>query len=239
MKKIFSLLLIIAVIGTLTACGDDGSKKNSESQPNVESNENNEKQQEIDKLKAEAEKLKQELAEKEEAQKKEEEALEAQQAAAQEQEKVLAAEVMNNIASYYSGSVLDEKTYNYIVDHSNLFPAGTVELKKEAESLVDSNVTSRHIFKNISPYLEKMIKVSGYVVQIEEEETDFGTVAEIHILDDNGNSMIGIYLGSTGDILDGDYVIMRGVPTVVYSFDNIGGGTTNAVLIATSTIQKQ
>lgn len=238
MKKLLSLFLVISLAGALSACGGNN-KSNSAPKSNVESGAVSKNQEEIEKLKDEAEKLKQELAEKEEAEKKEQETIEAQEAAAKEQEKVAAAEVMNQIALYYSGAELEEKSYNYIVDHSNLFPAGTVELKKEAESLVDSNVTSRHIFKNISPYLEKMIKVSGDIVEIEEEETDFGTVSEIHIIDDNDNSVIGIYLGSTGDILDGDFVTMRGVPTVVYSFDNIGGGTTNAVLLAASTIQKQ
>lgn len=237
MRKLLSVLLVITLVGVISACGNE-IKESKETNANVESNEVSEKQQEIEKLKAEADKLKQELAEKEEAQKKEQEAIEAQQAAEKEFQQVLPAEVMNNYSQYYSGNVIDEKTYNYIVEHRDLFPAGTVELKKEAESLVDSSVSSKHIFKNITPYFESMIKVSGYVVQISEEETDIGTVAEIHIIDDNDNSMIGIYLGSTGDILDGDYVTMRGVPTTIYSFDNVGGGITNAVLLAASTIQK-
>ncbi len=236
MRKLLTVLLAVTLVGVISACGNEN-KENKEASAKVESNEVSEKQQEIEKLKAEAEKLKQELAEKEEAEKKEQEALASQEAP--EQEEVLVADVMNTIAYYYSGAELDEKTYNYIIDHNNLFPATTIELKKEAESLVDTEVTSRHIFKNITPYLEKMIKVSGYVAQIEEDETDIGTVAEIHIIDENGNSMIGIYFGSTGDILDGDFVTMRGVPSAIYSFDNISGGITNAVLLAASTIQKE
>ncbi|MNL89725.1 hypothetical protein D3C87_2202280 [compost metagenome] len=58
------------------------------------------------------------------------------------------------------------------------------------------------------------------------------------MMDSEGNSIVGIYLGSTGDILDQDYVTMRGVPTAVYSFENIGGGTTNAILLTASTVQK-
>lgn len=83
-----------------------------------------------------------------------------------------------------------------------------------------------------------MVKVTGTVIQVQEEETDFGTVATVHIMDEAGNSLIGYYNNSTGDILDGDDVTMRGVPTAVYSFDNISGGTTNAIMLAVSTVQK-
>ncbi|MNJ63892.1 hypothetical protein D3C77_598190 [compost metagenome] len=83
-----------------------------------------------------------------------------------------------------------------------------------------------------------MIKVSGHVVQIQEGETEFGIAADIHIIDENGNSIVGVYRNSTGDILDDDYVTMRGVPTALYSFENVGGGITNAILLTVSTIQK-
>ncbi|MNJ65480.1 hypothetical protein D3C77_614950 [compost metagenome] len=146
---------------------------------------------------------------------------------------------MTMIVPYVTGDgVIEEETYNYIVEHHELFPAITADTKSAAKTEVDSNVTTRHIFKNIKPYLSNMVKISGYVVQIQEDETDYGTIAEIHIIDDNDNSIIGVYNNSTGDILDGDYVTMRGVPSALYSFDNVGGGTTNAVLLAVSTIQK-
>ncbi|WP_139236946.1 hypothetical protein [Paenibacillus sp. 453mf] len=76
------------------------------------------------------------------------------------------------------------------------------------------------------------------MITIQEEETETGTIAFVHILDDDFNSITGYYFGSTGDILEGDTVRLRGVPTAAYSFANIGGGTTNATLITISTIQK-
>lgn len=133
---------------------------------------------------------------------------------------------------------LDDSTYNYIVDNSKLFPATTAADKKLAEAEVDSTITSKHLFKNITPYLDTMVSFSGDIIQIQEQETAYGTVATIHISDENNNSIVGVYKGSTGDILDGDYVTMRGVPTASYSFENIGGGTTDAILLTVSTIQK-
>lgn len=134
---------------------------------------------------------------------------------------------------------LDQKTYNYIVKNYTLFPAVTPETQKKAIAEVNPNIDSRHLFKNINPYLEQMIEVSGYVVEIMEEEIDEGlTVTEIHIIDDYDNSIFGYYAHTTGDILQDDYVTMRGVPATYYSFENISGGTTNSVLMGISTIEK-
>ncbi|WP_127593390.1 PsbP-related protein [Paenibacillus lautus] len=134
---------------------------------------------------------------------------------------------------------LDELTYNYFVEHYELFPALTPEAQKRAKAEVDPSITSRHLNKNLSPYLDQMVEVSGYVIDIIEEELDEGvTLTEIHIVDDNDNSIIGFYAHSTGDILQDDYVTMRGVPATFYSFDNVSGGTTNSVLIGVSTLEK-
>ncbi len=240
------MILIMAIAAIVAGCGNENAK-----QVNNSSNNNTAKQQEIEaeneRLKAEAEALKQELAEKEESAKKEEEAEQTATLAAEEEEApseeiskdTQFADMMSMIIPYVAGDgAIEEVTYNYIVEHHELFPAVTADTKSAAKAEVDPDVTTRHIFKNITPYLDKMVKVSGYVVQIQEEETDYGTLAEIHIIDDNGNSIIGVYNNSTGDILDGDSVTMRGVPSALYSFDNVGGGTTNAVLLAVSTIQK-
>ncbi|EFU38769.1 hypothetical protein PVOR_28494 [Paenibacillus vortex V453] len=134
---------------------------------------------------------------------------------------------------------LDEKTYNYIIQHHQLFPAVTPEDQKSAKAEVDPTITSRHLLKNLNPYLDKMMEVSGYVIDITEEELDGGiTIAEIHIIDDNDNSIVGFYANSTGDILEDDYVTLRGVPATYYSFDNISGGTTISILLGVSTIDK-
>ncbi|GIO32326.1 hypothetical protein J2TS6_34670 [Paenibacillus albilobatus] len=134
---------------------------------------------------------------------------------------------------------MTEKTYNYIVSHKDLFPAVTADSKKAAKASVDASITSRHLFKNITPYLDKMVQVSGQVIDIEEEETEIGTIAIIHVGDENDNSIVGLYMNATGDILEGDEVTMVGLPTSLFSFDNVGGGTTNAILMSVSTVQKK
>lgn len=158
---------------------------------------------------------------------------------AAESKTVTVADMMTEVVpNEVEDGALDDSTYNYILDNSNLFPATTAADKKQAKAEVDSKITSKHLFKNITPYLDTMVSFSGDIIQVKEQETAYGTVATIHISDENNNSIVGIYKGSTGDILDGDNVTMRGVPTASYSFDNIGGGTTDAILLTVSTIQK-
>lgn len=231
MKKLALFTMIFALTTVLAACGDT---KETTSQTAQVDTKQQETEAENQKLKEEAEALKKELAEKEAAEKKETE---------KDEEKPTVTAKMANFMAFYipqlvEGSQIDTKTYDFLVEHPELFPAITAETKKEASKLVDSKVTSRHLMKSITPYLDKMIKVTGTAIQVQEFETDAGTMAQVHIMDDFGNSVIGIYNNSTGDILDGDNVTLRGVPTAVYSFENIGGGTTNAILLSASTVQK-
>lgn len=134
---------------------------------------------------------------------------------------------------------MTQQTYDYITSHANQFPAKTSADKQEVKKAVDSSVTSRHLFKNVAPYLDTMVTVSGNVIEVSEEESEMGTVAFVHLMDEYDNSVTGVYLGSTGDLLDGDDVTVRGVPVTTYSFENVGGGTTNAVMLALSTVQKE
>ncbi|MGN7454869.1 hypothetical protein ACTHPH_08645 [Paenibacillus pasadenensis] len=152
------------------------------------------------------------------------------------EEKRLMSSVMNRFIDRMvkSGSSISPESSAYLEEHASWFPARTAEAKKAARAAVSASTTSRHLFKNVTPHQEKIVRLSGTAVQVEETETDFGTLAMIHILDEFGNSIMGVYLGSTGDLLSGDEITLYGAPTIAYSFDNVGGGTTNAILLAVS-----
>ncbi|RAW13686.1 hypothetical protein DC345_18020 [Paenibacillus taichungensis] len=237
MKKVALFTMVFALVAVLSACGD--TKENSSSQASQTDTKQTEIEAENQKLKEEAEALKKELAEKEASEVETAATEVSKETQEPETKSAVTAEMMSLVVpNLVEGGAVDQKTYDYLVKNADLFPAVTAETKKAATKEVDSKITSKHLFKNITPYLDKMVKVTGTVVQVQEEETDFGTVASIHIMDESGNSLIGYYNNSTGDILDGDDVTMRGVPTAVYSFDNISGGTTNAIMLAVSTVQK-
>lgn len=90
--------------------------------------------------------------------------------------------LMEAITKLYSGESMDHKTIIYLFDYPELFPAVTAETKKTTDKQVNSEITTSHLFKNISRYLDTMVEVSGHVVQIKEvEDPDSGITAEIRI----------------------------------------------------------
>ncbi|BFH60024.1 PsbP-related protein [Paenibacillus azoreducens] len=163
-------------------------------------------------------------------------------AAAASSDQMTIADFMSKLVPAFAGKdgEMSEATYNYIASHSDLFPAVTAESKNKAKSLVDASITSRHIFKNITPYLDKMVQVKGTVIEIVEENIEnIGPMAIFHVMDKNQKSHTGIYMGATGDILQDDEVIMCGVPTTIFSFANSNGGTDQGILLIVSTVQKK
>lgn len=132
--------------------------------------------------------------------------------------------------------LMDQKSYDFIVKNYSLFPAKN---KAEVTKLVDKSITTKHLNKSLSQYLDKFIQVTGQVIQIEESETDIGFITIVHVLDENGNSLVCVYPGQSGDIFEGDIASVIGVPITSYSFDNISGGFTNATLLALSSLTKE
>ncbi|WKL00851.1 hypothetical protein Q0F98_28545 [Paenibacillus amylolyticus] len=189
MKKVALFTMVFALVAVLTACGD---KNDNSSQAGQTDTKQQEVEAENQKLKEEAEALKKELAEKEAAEqnKTEVETAVAETGTESQEEtskSAVTAEMMSLVVpNLVEGGSVNQKTYDYLVKHADLFPAVTAETKKAATKEVDSKITSKHLFKNITPYLDKMVKVTGTVVQVQEEETDFGTVASIHIMDESG-----------------------------------------------------
>lgn len=134
---------------------------------------------------------------------------------------------------------MDDLTYNFIVDHSNLFPAKTGTDFQAAKELVDSDITYKHLDKNIKPYLDKMVKFTGTVISVEEADDDeIGTYSYLHIITDEFESITAIYLNTTGDLLQSDTASIIGVPVASYSFPNVSGGTTKSIFLAASHVQQ-
>ncbi|MGO0062360.1 hypothetical protein ACTID9_20455 [Brevibacillus fluminis] len=145
----------------------------------------------------------------------------------------------NVIPQLAEGHEMESTTYQYIVDHYAMFPANNDKDIQLATSKVDLSITPKHLTKNIQPYLDKMVKFTGQVISVEETKLDDGIVTYIHILTQEGDNITGVYLKTTGDLLDGDYATITGVPTLNYSFPNVSGGHTNAIMLSAAHIQKE
>lgn len=155
----------------------------------------------------------------------------------QSDEQHLFAEFIKNVTPSLTEEqgVMEQKSYDFIVKNYTLFPAKDIS---KLVKLVDKKITTKHLNKSIDAYLEKFLIITGGVLQIEESETDLGTATIVHFMDENGNSLMGIYPNKSGDIFEGDVVKIIGTPIAKYSFNNVSGGFTNAILMALSSLEK-
>ncbi len=145
------------------------------------------------------------------------------------------------IPNFAEGLEIQESTRQFVVANYKLFPAGPEADIKAALSKVDDKIKYGHLEKNITPYLNKMVAVTGNVVNVEEapsEGVGTGTVALVHVIDNDFNSFRMFIMKSTGDILKGDKVKIVGVPVGQESFANVSGGTTRSIFLLGSHINK-
>lgn len=132
---------------------------------------------------------------------------------------------------------LQQKSYDFLVNNNNLFPAQSNDDKTKLNALIDSSIEYKHLDKNIDDYLEKVISVNGTIVSINEEKIENQTVSILHIMNNNGDSFQVIYLGKL-DMYENDSVKCIGLPVAMNCFANVSGGTTNVALIIGGYIQK-
>ena len=96
---------------------------------------------------------------------------------------------------------------------------------------VDYEVTYQHITKSPSKYNDKLISVSGTVIDCYEEECEYGTITYVQVVDDyNGSSYCLYYWGSLENVFENNWVWGYMLPFDVTTFDNMGGYRTEAVV---------
>lgn len=126
---------------------------------------------------------------------------------------------------------LNSSAEAFLEEHESFFPA------KDAEKLskfTDTSVEYKHLNKNIDKYGDELFYGSPmYVLEIGEEliSEDF-YLTTIQTIDKDGNDFVILYRGELPEIFEKDEVSVYGLPLGLTSFDNIGGGTTKAVILA-------
>jgi hypothetical protein len=133
---------------------------------------------------------------------------------------------------------LDDKTFDFISNHSKLFPAKTPEDIQQVKNLTDTTIESKHLNKNVSPYLDKMVVFSGSVVNIEENKVGDESITLVHILDDDLQSYQILLFKPADNVFEDDQVKFWGVPVGPSSFDNVSGGTTNTQFFVGADLEK-
>lgn len=131
---------------------------------------------------------------------------------------------------------LSDKSYDYIVKNYKWFPAKENSAISSVKKAEDSAITIKHLNKNATPYLNKIVSFTGTVVSV--EESDDSNLSLTHVMTDDGDSFQIIMFKSTKDILEDDRVQFWGEPLGASSFENVSGGTTNVQVIFGSHMQK-
>ena len=241
MKKRF-LIAIFASLALMTAaCSAE-----KEPDKSLAANET-EKNEDVAAAKEKTEKEATELEAKIKAEKEaaEKEAKEAAEKEAAEKAAAEAGEVVNNAQNYMDHVpliteevlTLSDTSFNYINENPDLFPAMTDAAIDKAIKLTDNEITSKHLNKNVTPYLDKMVNLAGDVIQIEEDTLEDGTPISIILIEDmDFNAIYAVGYFST-DILEGDFVDVWGLPLGAYHYENVDGGTTLAQALAISHIE--
>ncbi|KAB7671675.1 hypothetical protein [Bacillus sp. B1-b2] len=133
---------------------------------------------------------------------------------------------------------LSDRGFNFIVGNYNLFPAISQEDIDKAKSITDTTISSKHLNKNVDPYLETMTTFEGSVVSIEESTQDDETITIIHLIDDDFQSYQLLLFKSAGEVFEDDVVRFWGLPVGASSFENVSGGTTNVQVFLGSHVEK-
>ena len=120
---------------------------------------------------------------------------------------------------------------DFIEAHEDLFPAKDTSV---LEQYTDRSVEYKHLNKNVEKYGDKLFADDEmYVLDIHEEDLGEGEYLTIlQVLDNSGNSFIIFYMDELPDVFKEDTVSVCGLPLGVTSFDNVGGGSTIAVVLA-------
>lgn len=135
-----------------------------------------------------------------------------------------------------SGYTMSQKSIDFINAHEELFPAAGVD---DLTQYVNNEIGYKNISKSPDSYGDEIMVVdySG-VVHISEEKVGSDTFTTLQTYDEDGNSYLVYYFGALPDVLDDDYVKIYGVPLGTTSFDNVSGGTTLAVVLGGSYVEK-
>lgn len=133
--------------------------------------------------------------------------------------------------------VISPKAKTFIQENESLFPVDSEVLLTE---YVDENLSYKNISKNQNNYGDKMMFIDqAYVGQINETNMDENTVfTEMQVWDLEENCYYILYMGSLPDVFAEDVIKLYGTPLGMTSFSNVSGGSTLAVVMAGSYIEK-
>jgi len=127
---------------------------------------------------------------------------------------------------------ISEASYGFINAHPEYFP-GNSDNRGAISDYVEEDISYDHVTKSPSKYQDTLINGWGDVIDIEETEIEGKTVTAMQVVDYDGNNYLLYHLGSLDHVFKDSYVWFYGLPFDIISFENMGGGYTEAIVCGT------
>lgn len=137
-------------------------------------------------------------------------------------------DLISEIASSYPEETR-EKSIEFIDSNEELFPVHFRDKLYLLKGMCE-DIEFKHLAKNISPYLGRVMKISGTIANIEEFEFDGVLTTYIHLINKDYESFEVLYKGSI-DVFNQDYISVIGTPVAQNQFTNVSGGITETFII--------
>lgn len=133
--------------------------------------------------------------------------------------------------------VITDKAKAMLAANESLFLEGDA---KDLEGNTDHSLEYRMLSKSIDNYGDKLMYIpEAYVISISETPIDDETTfTEMQLYDAEDHSYYVLSLMPFDDIFEDDVVSCYGLPLGETSFENISGGTTLAIVLAGSSVEK-
>ena len=147
-------------------------------------------------------------------------------------------EILEHYSKYDSITFsMNSSSKSFVEEHMDLFPATTEQASAEVDALIDPSIGYPQIEKSLTSVQDKLcLRENTYVIQVGEINERGSIITTLLVGDKNGDYFYIIYNGSLPEIYSDMYVDFIGLPIAITSFDNIGGGITNAAVIAASSV---
>lgn len=131
---------------------------------------------------------------------------------------------------YFGKFTVPSDVVQYVDSHLELFPTA---IKDNVQSIETKNFLYKKFVKTRMQEDLGLVKLSLYAVQVFEDDCLNGKLTSVLAVDTDGNYYVLYYL-DTVEVYEGDEFTAYALPCSTSGFDNVGGGTTNVVVMLAS-----
>ena len=132
---------------------------------------------------------------------------------------------------------ISKKSLEFIQNNQNIFPAVSEDSQAQAASLIKQDLTYPMLTKTLNGHEEELYSCSSATATQVTEEFLFGhIVTSIIAVDRNRNYYYILHDGELPDIYDDTPISFYGLAVGSSGYDNVGGGTTNVIVLLSANV---